>query len=124
MVTTRKIIDVHNDRLSMTVLGENVQLDVFNAMSLPSCAYDDCLLIDETNENFCEQLIEQCRDEDEEALAEEVHTDVHETLPEDEEIKAEAHEGEVSGEKKNELELKELPAHLKYVFLEMRELTR
>ena len=46
MVTTRTIINVHNGSLSMTVLGENVQLDVFNAMSLPSYAYDDCLIID------------------------------------------------------------------------------
>ena len=34
MATIRTIIDVHNGRLSMTVIGENVQLDVFNAMSV------------------------------------------------------------------------------------------
>ena len=62
MATTKTIIDVHNGRLSMTVLGESVQLDVFKAMSFPSYAYDDCLLIDDTDENFDEQLFEQHRE--------------------------------------------------------------
>ena len=117
MATTRTIIDVHNGRFSMTVLGENVQLDVFNAMSLPSYAYDDCLLIDETKENFDEQLFEQHWDKLEIAFAEDVQDDEYGDFLEVEEIGGEADENNETSEKKEELELKQLPEHLKYVFL-------
>ena len=110
MATTRTIIDVHNGRLSMTVLGEKVQLDVLNAMSLPSCAYDDCLLIDEANEDFCEQLIEQCRDEGEEAIAEEeVHTDVHETFPRTKKTKPEETKKKFRGKRRMSWSLRSYP---------------
>jgi len=105
----------------MTVLGEHVQINVFNAMSSPACAYDDhCLLVDETNEIFYEQFNKQDEDNLEAALEDDLHTDVlvqdEETLPDNEEINLSMQETSPV-EKKNNLELKELPAHLKYVLL-------
>ena len=90
-----------------------MQLDVFNAMSLPSYAYDDCLLIDETNENFDEQLSELHRDKYKIALIEDVSDNEDGDFLEEEEDCVESN----LAEKKEELELKQLPEHLKYVFL-------
>ena len=101
----------------MTVLGENGQLDVFNAMSLPSYAYDDCLLIDETKENFDEQLSELHRDKYEIALVEDVLDDECGEFLGMEEIGAEKGAIDEIADKKEELELKQLSEHLKYVFL-------
>ena len=117
MATTRTIIDVHNDRLSMTVLGENVQLDVFNVMSLPSYAYDDCLIIDETKENFDEQLSELHREKYEIALIEDMLDGENGDFFEEEDAYIENGAHDDFADKKEELELKELPEHLKYVVL-------
>ena len=117
MATTRTVIDVHNGRLSMTVLGENVQLDVFNAISLPSYAYDDCLIIDETKENFDEQLTKLHREKYEIALVEDVNDGEDGDFFDEEEAYIEKKEHDDFANKKEELELKELPEHLKYVFL-------
>lgn len=61
MATTQTIIDVHNGKLKMTVLGETVEFDVFKAMSLPPCSFNDhCLYVDE-----CEDFSAICELEEE-----------------------------------------------------------
>ena len=89
----------------------------FNAMSLPSYAYDDCLLIDETKENFDEQLSELHRDKHKIALIEDVPDSECGDFLEEEEDCNESGMHDDLAEKKEELELKQLPEHLKYVFL-------
>lgn len=47
MATRRTVIDVHNGRLSMTVLGQTVQFEVFQVNNVHVDKMDECLLIDE-----------------------------------------------------------------------------
>lgn len=60
MATTRTVIDVHSGKLSMTVLGETIQFEVFNVNHIHDDKIDECLLIYEfhgcINEYFDEML--------------------------------------------------------------------
>lgn len=58
MATTRTIIDVHNGKLSMTVLGETIQFEVFDVNHVHSDKIDECLLIDEFH-----GCLDECYDE-------------------------------------------------------------
>lgn len=51
MATTKIVIDVHNGKLSMTMLGETVQFDVFRAMPLQvNENIDECSYVDDIDE--------------------------------------------------------------------------
>ena len=84
-----------------------MQLDVFSAVSLPSYAYDDCLIIDETKNNFDEQLSELHREKYEIALIEDVLDDENGDFFDEEEAYIENGAHDDLADKKEELELKE-----------------
>ncbi|XP_014519721.1 uncharacterized protein LOC106776764 [Vigna radiata var. radiata] len=132
MKTTRIVIDVENGKLKVRVQDEEVNFYVFHAMSHPK---DDkaCFQVDIVDELYMMQgnrvcdvsllertIIDECKDlnEEEEKLMEGCVRD----LESSKEIPIE----EVSFEKielkekvkESKIELKELPPHLKYVFLE------
>ncbi|KOM30073.1 hypothetical protein LR48_Vigan853s000100 [Vigna angularis] len=135
MKTTRVLIDVENGKLKLRVHDEKVTFDVFKAMTYPN---DDkaCFQFDELDEVCMIQekmvrplsplertLIDACEDldEGEERLVEECVMEL-ETLKkipvEDTKFEIIEKEEEVKVKKP---ELKRLPAHLKYVFLEEDE---
>ncbi|XP_015573039.1 uncharacterized protein LOC107261040 [Ricinus communis] len=47
MATTKIVIDVHNGKLTMTVLGETVEFKVFDSLNIsPSTSIDECSYVD------------------------------------------------------------------------------
>ncbi|XP_014511688.1 uncharacterized protein LOC106770388 [Vigna radiata var. radiata] len=132
MKTTRILIDVENGKLKVRVQDEEVDFDVFQAISYPK---DDkaCFQVDSVDELCMMQGSKMCGasplertlinerehlNEEEEKLIEECLRDL--------ETSEEIPTGEESFEKiepkeevnKTKFELKALPPHLKYVFLE------
>ncbi|XP_052723764.1 uncharacterized protein LOC108344419 [Vigna angularis] len=128
--TARVLIDVENDKLKVRVQDEEVNFDVFEAMSHPKddteCFHLDTLdeicmiqekkasdifLLEETLVDTCEELNEK-----EEELIDECLDDLKELkevpLHKMKEINIE------EKVKESKLELKMLPPHLKYAFLE------
>ncbi|GER27001.1 tRNA(Ile)-lysidine synthase [Striga asiatica] len=90
MATTNTLIDVKNGTLNMSVLGETVSISVRGAMSASSVNFvEECAFID-----LADQLVDEM------------------VIHEFEEVSLPVFEEE------EELELKELPKHLKYVFLD------
>lgn len=57
MATTNTIIDVHDGKLSMIMLGETVKFEVTNSLLLPSeTCMDECAFIEEIDacvDDFC-----------------------------------------------------------------------
>lgn len=146
MATTRTIIDVHNGKLSITVLGETVQFKVFKVNNLHANKADECLYVDEFSgciDDYSMQVIDDvskplvaCNGIDVDEINEEwfdeilratelysyVTNEVCESIFEAVQtgISIEEATKHTDCEKTKELpslELKELPAHLKYVFL-------
>eukprot|EP00257_Ricinus_communis_P020928 XP_015580293.1 uncharacterized protein LOC107261980 [Ricinus communis] len=137
MATTKTVIDVHNGKLTMTVLGETIEFKVFDSLTLsPSTPIDKYSYVDCLN-YFVYEIYINDRDDKlevvltlkkvEENLDEEV-LDFHDKL--DEAIPMSINESTIERldspieneiEIINEplkLELKELPKTLKYIFLE------
>ena len=131
MATTKTIIDVQNGKLLMMVLGETVQFKVFNSLPYPSiCSHDECSFIDCIDSLVHDgHLQENVGDELQAALTIEVEEDnmveevevIHESLDSAKILEKESMEPTaLPNEEPATLpspELKELPEHLKYVFL-------
>ncbi|XP_052726166.1 uncharacterized protein LOC128194651 [Vigna angularis] len=128
--TARVLIDVENGKLKVRVQDEEVNFDVFEAMAhlkddkecfhldtldkicmIQEKKASDIFLLEETLVDTCEELYEK-----EEELINECLDDLKEVpLHKMEEINTE------EKVKESKLELKMLPPHLKYAFLEERE---
>ncbi|GER43851.1 retrotransposon gag protein [Striga asiatica] len=108
MATTNTLIDVKNGTLNMTVLGETVSISVREAMSSSSVNFvEECSFIDLPNP-FIDEMV--CREFEEVSLP---------AFEEEEGPTVELFEvGESHSRTETILELKELPKHLKYVFLD------
>ncbi|XP_047181809.1 uncharacterized protein LOC124848216 [Vigna umbellata] len=125
MKTARVLIDVENGKLKVRVQDEEVNFDVFKAMSHPKddkeCfhldAFDEICMIQENNASDTlsleEILVDTCEElnEKEEELIYEFFIDL-------EELKKDPFQNTEEKAKESKKELKMLPPHLKYVFLE------
>ncbi|XP_052728494.1 uncharacterized protein LOC108327310 [Vigna angularis] len=123
--TVRVLIDVENGKLKVRVQDEEVNFDVFKAMSHPKddneCFHldslDEICMIQENNASNTlsleEILVDTCEElnEKEEELMDECLTDLEEL----QKVPLQNIEEKVKGSK---VELKMLPPHLKYAFLE------
>ncbi|XP_015584601.1 uncharacterized protein K02A2.6-like [Ricinus communis] len=136
MATTKTVIDVHNGKLTMTVLGETVEFKVFDSLTIsPSTSIDeysnvDCIdyIVYETYLQYKDDKLEVALtlEKHEESLNEEV-LDLHDKLDEaipilPDESTIEPLDSPIKSKLEiiNEppmVELKELPNTLKYVFV-------
>lgn len=165
MATTRTIIDVSSGKLSMTVLGEKIQFEVFHESNVHKDKIDECLLIDEFYGCMEECLLEMLAktetdihafDDDDsdnvseswfDSLLDDNHDDLNyatdisnenvfeieltgSDMHKDATAEAQGGEAELSAENgskdiaageyredQQDIELKDLPKHLKYAFL-------
>eukprot|EP00257_Ricinus_communis_P026797 XP_025014211.1 uncharacterized protein LOC112535731 [Ricinus communis] len=117
MVTTKTVIDVHNGKLTMTVLGETIEFKMFHSLTIsPSTSIDE---YDKLEVALTLEKHEECLDE--EFL--DLHDKLDEVIPvlSDESI-IEPLDLPIESKSKiidelPKVELKELPNTLKYVFL-------
>ncbi|GER36637.1 retrotransposon gag protein [Striga asiatica] len=108
MATTNTLIDVKNGTLNMTVLEETVSISVRGAMSASSVNFvEECAFVDLTDPFVDEMVIHEFEEVSLPVFGEEVEPTVELFEVGDGHSRAEA-----------TLELKELPKHLKYVFLD------
>ncbi|XP_057791277.1 uncharacterized protein LOC131008396 [Salvia miltiorrhiza] len=128
MATTNTLIDVKNGTIKMTVLGESVSFSVHHSRALPSSSFtNECSYIDAIDglaemvyvqEQEIVEVFAGSADMEEFAReAEERERERRDKLPIDEPVVLE----EATKCKKPKLELKDLPKHLKYVYLEEGE---
>ncbi|XP_057803337.1 uncharacterized protein LOC131018639 [Salvia miltiorrhiza] len=128
MATTNTLIDVKNGTIKMTVLGESVSFSVHHSRALPSSSFtNDCSYIDAIDglaemvfaqEQEIMEIFAGSADMEEFAReAEERERERRDKLPIDEPVVLE----DATKCKKPKLELKDLPKHLKYVYLEEGE---
>ncbi|CAA0832274.1 Unknown protein, partial [Striga hermonthica] len=108
MATTNTLIDVKNGTLNMTVLGELVFTSVREAMSSSSVNFiEECAFIDLADPFVDEMVFQEFEDKSLPVFEEE-----------DEPLVDLFEVGEGHTRAETTLELKELPKHLKYVFLD------
>ncbi|XP_057790974.1 uncharacterized protein LOC131008091 [Salvia miltiorrhiza] len=128
MATTNTLIDVKNGTIKMTVLGESVSFSVHHSRALPSSSFtNECSYIDAIDglaemvfaqEQEIVEVFAGSADMEEFAReAEERERERRDKLPIDEPVVLE----DAPKCKKPKLELKDLPKHLKYVYLEEGE---
>ncbi|XP_057803421.1 uncharacterized protein LOC131018730 [Salvia miltiorrhiza] len=128
MATTNTLIDVKNGTIKMTVLGESVSFSVHHSRALPSSSFtNECSYIDAIDglaemvyvqEQEIVEVFAGSADMEEFAReAEERERERRDKLPIDEPVVLE----DATTCKKPKLELKDLPNHLKYVYLEEGE---
>ncbi|GER43985.1 retrotransposon gag protein [Striga asiatica] len=110
MATTNTLIDVKNGTLSMSVLGESVSISVHEAQLAPSFNYtEECAFYDDVCSTVEEMVM---HDFEEQSMPD---------LKEEELSIVELFAIEQESQNPPNPELKELPNHLKYVFLDDQE---
>ena len=133
MATTKTIIDVQDGNLTMTVLGETVHFKVFDSSPFPSISAIDEIFDVDPLDNLVQNTFFRTRIEDkletvltlekvEEDLDEEIkgyleQLDNNEVMTKSSTLLNLPSSSSIKEANPPELELKDLPEHLKYVFL-------